>query len=59
MIRRKEIMSVSIKQDNDARCFNSCSNDQRGGPHNKRAKRLASKRVRRFLLKELKNEFPA
>jgi len=39
---RKEIKSQTIKQDNDASCFNGHCNDQNGSQHNKRAKRLAS-----------------
>jgi len=47
-VKRKEIKSKTIKQDNDASCFNAGSNDQKGSSHNKRAKRLASKRLRRL-----------
>lgn len=42
-MKRKHQRAVSIGQDNDARCFNADSK------HNKRAKRLASKRLRRIL----------
>lgn len=51
-MRRKEIKSKTIKQDNDATCFNHQSNDQNGSLHNKRAKRRASKRLRQLLKKE-------
>jgi hypothetical protein len=51
-MRRKEITARTIKQDNDAGCFNARSNDQKGSQHNKRAKRRASKRLRQALKKE-------
>jgi len=45
-MKRKEIKAMTIKQDNDASCFNAHCNDQNSSQHNKRAKRLASKRLR-------------
>lgn len=53
-MRQKEIAAKTIRQDNDARCFGSRSNDQNGSFHNKRAKRLSSKRLRQLLKKEEK-----
>ena len=53
MPSRKEIRYKTIKQDN---CVggNPCnSNDNNGSAHNKRAKRLASKRLRRLIKKEV------
>lgn len=49
MIPRHEIKTRTIRQDNDTTCFNSRSNNQNGRRHNKRAKRLASKRLRQWL----------
>lgn len=52
-MKRKEIKARTIKQDNDASCFYS-----HGTKHNKEAKRLASKRLRKLLKDKLKDEFP-
>jgi hypothetical protein len=51
-MRRKEVHARTVQQDNDTTCFNSRSNNQKGSAHNRRAKRLASKRLRRILSKE-------
>jgi hypothetical protein len=51
-MKRKEIAAKTIKQDNDAGCMNPRANDQKGSQHNKKAKRLASKRLRRVLKEE-------
>lgn len=56
MIPRKQIKAASITQSNDARCFGSNSNDQKGSIHNKRAKRNSSRKARQFLAKRLKDE---
>ncbi len=48
-MKRKEIKSKTIKQDNDASCFHTSNNPSQ---HNKRAKRLASKRLRQLIKKE-------
>jgi hypothetical protein len=44
-MRRKEVMAKTVKQDCDARCFRAPVNASK---HNKKAKRLSSKRLRRL-----------
>lgn len=48
MLSTCKIHSLCVKQDNCTQCFNSRSNNQNGKLHNRRAKRLASKRLRRL-----------
>jgi hypothetical protein len=55
-MKRKEIKSITIKQDNDASCFNGHCNDQNGSQHNKRAKRLSSKRLRALVKNTIKEQ---
>ncbi len=55
-MKRKEIKAKTIKQDNDASCFNAYANDQNGSKHNKKAKRLASKRLRTLIKKDNQNQ---
>jgi hypothetical protein len=56
-IPRRVVKAATIRQDNDASCF--------GGPrgneskHNKAAKRLASRRLRRLIKKEADTQFNA
>lgn len=48
-MKNKEIKSKTIKQDNDASCFYYDSK------HNKRAKRLSSKRLRKLVKDYINN----
>lgn len=48
-MKRKEIKARTIKQDNDTTCFQSPHNPSK---HNKKAKRLSSRRLRAICKKE-------
>jgi hypothetical protein len=51
-MKRKEVKSKTIKQDNDASCFYHDSK------HNKRAKRLSSKRLRKLVKDDTQGQSP-
>lgn len=55
-MNRKEIKAKTIHQDNNTTGFNPRSNNQNGSAHTRRAKRLASKRLRLLNRKEIYNE---